>query len=203
MSRLGHWPHRRHRPPPGTRTDADTIQALLTERADLLAQVQRLRAWEGTAKRMVAAVAGGPYSLGTWANELVHADPCDCDLDEENAGPECIANSDWRWAVLADGGAFAPRPVVLLPRRPPPQPEADDWRPPELPGLDELTELEARASRAEAQLALARRFLTLDGLDQYLRAVDHLDDWRPPDPEEVRATASTAVDGPRWRAPGW
>lgn len=66
-----HWPHRRHRPPPNTRTDADTIQALLTERAELLARVKR----------------------------------------------------------------------------------------------------------AEAQLALAKRFLTLDGLDQYLRATDHLDEW--------------------------
>lgn len=128
MSRLGHWPHRRHRPPPTTRTDADTIQALLAERAELLGQVERLRA-------LVATQGGGPYCLGTWANELVHADPCDCDLDEENAGARCMANSDWRWAVLADGGAFAPRPVVLLPRVPPPQPEADDWQPPELAQL--------------------------------------------------------------------
>lgn len=81
------------------------------------------------------ALAGGPYSFGRWANELVHADPCDCDLDEENAGERCMDGSDWRWAVLVDGGAFAPRPVVLLPRRPPPQPEDDDWVPPEL-GVD-------------------------------------------------------------------
>jgi hypothetical protein len=64
-------------------------------------------------------VDSGPYMIGLWADELNHVEPCDCDLDEENAGTNCMANSEWTYAVLAGGGSFAPEPVVKLPRTPP------------------------------------------------------------------------------------
>lgn len=78
------------------------------------------------------AMESGPYMIGLWTDELDHVDPCDCDLDEENAGTNCMANSDWTYAVLVDGGAFAAQPVVKLPRRLPYREED------EVPDLAEL-----------------------------------------------------------------
>lgn len=48
------------------------------------------------------------YTLGRWTEDLQHADPCDCDEDEETAGTRCLDNSPWRWALLRDEGGFAP-----------------------------------------------------------------------------------------------
>lgn len=77
------------------------------------------------------AMESGPYMIGLWTDELNHVDPCDCDLDEENAGTNCMANSNWTYAVLVDGGAFAAQPLVKLPRRPP-------YRDDEVPDLTDL-----------------------------------------------------------------
>jgi hypothetical protein len=45
------------------------------------------------------------YSVGRWSDEIRHVDPCDCDLDEEQAGDRCLGNSVWCWALLRDEGA--------------------------------------------------------------------------------------------------
>lgn len=68
---------------------------------------------------------GGPYLLGQWTAEINHVDSCDCDEDDEDVGENCMLNSDWSYAVLADGGSFAPRLIARLPRRPPPSCEDD------------------------------------------------------------------------------
>lgn len=56
-----------------------------------------------------------PYMVGRWTDYLVHADPCDCDEGEETAGNRCLRRSDWSWALLRDGGAFAPSLFARLP----------------------------------------------------------------------------------------
>ncbi len=86
----------------------------------LIAEVQRLRQHLHD-----QAVSAGPYMLLHWTNDIRHAEPCDCDLDEETAGERCMANSEWTYAVCVDGGAFAPRLILELPRRPPVQPDHD------------------------------------------------------------------------------
>lgn len=68
--------------------------------------------------------AGGPYYFGKWASEINHADPCDCDEDNENAGDNCMANSVWTYAVFVDSGEW-PRLIVRLPQDPPPSCEDD------------------------------------------------------------------------------
>lgn len=73
-------------------------------------------------------VGAGPYMLTQWTDDIRHADPCDCDLDDETAGEACMANSEWDYAVVVDGGAFAPRIIVRLPKRPPEQRD-DDYDP--------------------------------------------------------------------------
>ena len=45
------------------------------------------------------------FTVGKWADDLRHAEPCDCDLDEEQAGDGCLCNSDWYWALMRDMGA--------------------------------------------------------------------------------------------------
>lgn len=65
--------------------------------------------------------AGGPYSLTQWTESVQHAAPCDCDEDDETVGERCMANSEWTYAVVVDGGAFSPRLILTLPRTPPEQ----------------------------------------------------------------------------------
>jgi hypothetical protein len=36
---------------------------------------------------------------------MLHVDPCDCNLDEEEAGERCMANSRSYWALMLDEGA--------------------------------------------------------------------------------------------------
>lgn len=58
----------------------------------------------------------GAYMVGKWTERIDHVEPrCDCDLDAETVGDRCMANSDWSWALLEDGGAFAPSLVALMP----------------------------------------------------------------------------------------
>ncbi len=72
------------------------------------------------------AMAGGPYSLTQWTENVQHVDPCDCDEDDETVGGLCMANSEWTYAVTVDGGAFAPRLILTLPKHPPDQPDHDE-----------------------------------------------------------------------------
>ncbi len=72
-----------------------------------------------------STIAAGPYIVTQWTEDVRHADPCDCDLDEELVGDACMANSEWTYAVTVDGGAFAPRLILTLPKRPPEQPDHD------------------------------------------------------------------------------
>lgn len=57
----------------------------------------------------------GAYMVGKWTEAVVHVEECDCDLDAETVGDRCMANSNWSWALLEDGGAFAPSLVALIP----------------------------------------------------------------------------------------
>lgn len=57
----------------------------------------------------------GDFIIGLWAERVVHADPCDCNEDEEEVGPECMKASGGKPAVLRSGGAFAEQLVVVLP----------------------------------------------------------------------------------------
>lgn len=86
----------------------------------------------------------GPYFIGQWTDEINHVDPCDCDLDEEEAGDRCMAASEWTYGVFVNGGAFAPRLITKLPRRPPEQ--SDDDTPPDW--LGEVDALKGEVSRA-------------------------------------------------------
>ena len=45
------------------------------------------------------------YSIGKWTENVIHAEPCDCDEDEESVGDTCMAQSSSRWALLRDEGA--------------------------------------------------------------------------------------------------
>jgi hypothetical protein len=45
------------------------------------------------------------YTVGQWTEEVRHAEPCDCNLDEEEAGERCMANSRSYWALMLDEGA--------------------------------------------------------------------------------------------------
>ena len=54
------------------------------------------------------------YSVGQWTEHVSHVDPCDCDEGEETAGHNCMANSEWSWALMRDGGAFADEFVMAL-----------------------------------------------------------------------------------------
>lgn len=47
----------------------------------------------------------GPFCLGRWAEEVVHADPCDCELDDEELGTRCGRKSGARPALFRDEGA--------------------------------------------------------------------------------------------------
>jgi hypothetical protein len=91
-----------------------------TDLAELRAENERL-------KRLVRSqmVGAGPYMLTQWTDDIRHVDPCDCDLDDETAGEACMANSVWHYAVVVDGGAFAPRLIVRLPRQAPAQRDDD------------------------------------------------------------------------------
>lgn len=57
----------------------------------------------------------GAYNLGRWADDLRHADPCDCDEDEEQAGDRCLANSEWSHAIFTDAGAHGFALATTLP----------------------------------------------------------------------------------------
>lgn len=57
----------------------------------------------------------GDYLLGLWAENVVHANPCDCDLEEEHLGSRCAEASGARPALLQDQGGFAPSPLMYLP----------------------------------------------------------------------------------------
>lgn len=46
----------------------------------------------------------GEFQLGRWTADVHHAEPCDCDEDE-NVGPSCAALSDMEPALLRDEGA--------------------------------------------------------------------------------------------------
>lgn len=54
------------------------------------------------------------YHIGKWTANVAHAEPCDCNLDEEWVGDACIENSVWCWALLRDEGGFAPSYVIGL-----------------------------------------------------------------------------------------
>jgi hypothetical protein len=56
----------------------------------------------------------GAYLLGAWAVDITHAEPCDCDLDEENLGDRCAKASGAAPGLLEDGGAFAAQLVAPL-----------------------------------------------------------------------------------------
>lgn len=95
-----------------------------------ISDLDRLHAAEATIERYREAMlrlhrCAGPYQITQWTEDVNHADPCDCDLDEEEVGDDCMANSEWTYAVVVDGGAFAPRLILLLPRQVPAQPEHD------------------------------------------------------------------------------
>lgn len=103
----------------------DTTATLVGEVHELRAENERLK---GLVQRQNRRV--GPYFIGQWTDEIVHVDPCDCELDEEEAGDRCMAASEWTYGVFVDGGAFAPRLITKLPRRPPEQSDDDtptDW----------------------------------------------------------------------------
>lgn len=56
----------------------------------------------------------GQYMVGTWTDHVVHAEPCDCDEDEEVVGDRCMEVSGGYRALLTDGGAFAPQLAMRL-----------------------------------------------------------------------------------------
>ena len=93
----------------------------------LAEQLATARAEAESLRRLLRdrAIAAGPYEITQWTEDVRHVDPCDCDLDEEEVGDACMANSEWTYAVVVDGGAFAPRLILTLPKRPPEQPDHD------------------------------------------------------------------------------
>lgn len=122
----------------------------IVERDALRAEVERLRSFVDILSRKVdvyetQASDAGPYMLLHWTDDIRHAEPCDCDLDNETAGEACMANSEWTYAVCVDGGAFAPRLILTLPRRPPEQPDHDG--PPLLAIPDPMPELSPELQR--------------------------------------------------------
>ena len=106
---------------------ADAVLALRDTAADVPALLDALEAAEADAARWkriaVEMMWHGEYTMGRWAPEVRHADPCDCDEENEEAGEACMDNSEWTFAVFAAGGAFGERLIVALPRTPP---EPDD-----------------------------------------------------------------------------
>lgn len=99
--------------------EIDPYSAEMSDTPD--SRVARAGSIVGNWRRM--ATAGGPYSLTQWTEDVQHADPCDCDEDDETVGERCMVNSEWTYAVVVDGGAFAPQLVLTLPRTPPEQPD--------------------------------------------------------------------------------
>lgn len=53
--------------------------------------------------------------LGKRTDLVKHVEPCDCDLDNEETGERCMANSDWTHTVFADDLSEWPRVVTDLP----------------------------------------------------------------------------------------
>lgn len=57
----------------------------------------------------------GRYNLGEWADPVQHAEPCDCDHDEEQLGARCAKASNAQPALLADEGAHGFSLATVLP----------------------------------------------------------------------------------------
>lgn len=57
----------------------------------------------------------GRYCLGLWADDVDHADPCDCDHDEEQLGDRCAIASGADPALLNDEGAHGFSLATKLP----------------------------------------------------------------------------------------
>lgn len=57
----------------------------------------------------------GRYNLGQWADPVQHADPCDCDHDEEQLGDRCAKTSGAQPALLNDEGAHGFSLATVLP----------------------------------------------------------------------------------------
>ncbi len=57
----------------------------------------------------------GRYNLGEWADPVQHAEPCDCDHDEEQLGARCAKASHAQPALLADEGAHGFSLATVLP----------------------------------------------------------------------------------------
>ena len=83
------------------KADAALIAHARTDLPAALDEIDSLSRRNAMLGRLLAA--HGPYLLGRWTEEVRHVEPCDCDEDEGNTGPNCMDNSDWTYAVLADG----------------------------------------------------------------------------------------------------
>ena len=57
----------------------------------------------------------GCFNLGRWADEVVHAEPCDCDFDEEAMGKRCADASGAGPALFNDEGAHGFSLATKLP----------------------------------------------------------------------------------------
>lgn len=57
----------------------------------------------------------GRFNLGRWADYVVHADPCDCDEDEEELGKRCAVASNAVPALFNDEGAHGFSLAAKLP----------------------------------------------------------------------------------------
>ena len=130
----------------------------------------------------------GPYLLTQWTDVARHADPCDCDEDNEGVGRRCTENSEWQYAVCTVDGEWTPL-FAKLPRHP------DPASAPEL--LRELTALSRQvvdtakrcverrlASRApcEARVRRARAEVLEEAYDELHAAVSAL--WEAEDEAE-------------------
>lgn len=113
-------------------TTADFIAHARTDVPALVAEIERSRfeaqsyrdRWIDTQRN------AGPYTVTRWADVLNHADPCDCDEDNESAGNACLDNSEWFYALCVESGEWL-RVVTKLPRQPP-EPDEDSDETPDL-----------------------------------------------------------------------
>jgi len=86
--------------------DYDEIDLLID--TDPIALGKRCRQAEAVAshyERTGRDLAALGFTVGKWTDDVRHAEPCDCDLDEEQVGDRCIEASDWYWALMKDEGA--------------------------------------------------------------------------------------------------
>lgn len=93
--------------------EAERAHKAETERDAALARAEELEPLTKFVDRH-GWIVGTSYMVGEATDHVVHAEPCDCDEDEESVGTACMAASESYRGLLHDEGAHGMSVVGML-----------------------------------------------------------------------------------------